>query len=81
MFTDKINVSFTGSSYKGQEQFKKLSETEKAVKLAVAKFTQKFNETNIGFKLNYPDNDLHKYINYRVNIEKICLNALKKFKG
>lgn len=79
------STSFKSSNFgdisKGRKEFEKLSDIEKVGKLGVEEFRQRFNKSNVGFKLSAPEGDLNGYARYRVIISKVMKNVLAKFKS
>ncbi len=73
MKVDKIQ-----SNVSGREQFNKLSDTEKSVRLAVEQFRQRYNSQNFGYPLPLKNDALSREVRFRVMIKNAMQKALKK---
>ncbi len=72
-----MKVSFSTAINKGKQEFNKLSQTERAIKIGVEKFRQNYNKTHTPI-LSAPKNNIGKFIRFKVSIKQALEKALKK---
>lgn len=72
MKVDKIQ-----SNISGREQFNKLSDLEKATRLGIEQFRQRYNSQHYGYPLPAPKDALSQEVRLRVIIKNAMQKVLK----